>query len=160
MDRVNAILKNEQYRQIMDRIAELERDRIFCRHGIDHCLDVARIASLICLDEGYGISRDLIYAAALLHDIGRPQQYADGTAHEEAGAGLAPQILRQCGYDETECRIIADAVRLHGDEQVKDERNLSGLIYRADKSSRRCYMCPAIGMCHKKPEKRVMEIRY
>ena len=45
---------------------------------MDHFLDVARIATLMAADEGLARDRDLLYAAALLHDIGRVEQYKRG----------------------------------------------------------------------------------
>ena len=71
MQRIDNILKNETYRFLMGMIRERELARIFCCHGLDHCLDVARIAYMLDMDEGAGIDRELIYAAALLHDVGR-----------------------------------------------------------------------------------------
>ena len=47
MQRIDNILKNETYRFLMGMIRERELARIFCCHGLDHCLDVARIALAI-----------------------------------------------------------------------------------------------------------------
>ena len=160
MKRVNLILQNDEYKSRVARIEELEVDRKFCRHGMDHFLDVARIAVLMAKDEGIDAGRDIIYAAALLHDIGRPEQYEDGVEHELASAAVAPFILEECGYSEAETQEIVTAIINHGNEAVKNENSLTGLLYRADKASRKCYMCKAIDECHKSPEKRVMEIKY
>ena len=160
MERVNRILKNEEYKNRVADICSLERDRIFCRHNMEHFLDVARIASLMASDEGIGIERDIIYAAALLHDIGRAEQYRDDTPHEIASAAIAPFILEDCGYSEKECDMIVAAIINHGNGSVSDRKDLTGILYRADKASRKCFMCPAIDRCHKSPEKLVMEIRY
>ena len=159
-DRINAILNNDEYRRLAGLTREMEKDRIFCRHGLDHSLDVARIASLMNVDEDLGIDRELIYAAALLHDIGRPEQYAGGARHEMAGARIAPVILDECGFSDDERCMIVEAIASHGDENVRDEKSLSGLIYRADKMSRKCFSCDAADKCHKPPEKLVKEIRY
>ncbi len=160
MNRVNHILKNDEYRTRVSRIEELEADRKFCRHGMDHFLDVARIATLMAEDEGIKIDRDVIYAAALLHDIGRPEQYEDGTEHEIASAAVAPFILEECGYSEAETEKIVTAIINHGNEAAADEQNLTGLLYRADKASRKCFMCKATEDGHKPVAKRVMNIRY
>ncbi len=160
MDRVDRIKDNIEYRERVAGIEELEKDRIFCRHGMDHFLDVARIAALMAADEGLAYDRDVIYAAALLHDIGRPEQYEDGTEHELASAAVAPYILEECGYNEEEIELIVTAIINHGNEAVKDDKDLTGLLYRADKASRKCYMCKATDECHKSEDKRVMHIRY
>ena len=160
MKRVNLILENKAFRERVAQIRELEKDRIFCRHGMDHSFDVARIATLMASDEEIDVKRDVIYAAALLHDIGRVEQYGDGTEHEIASAAVAPFILEDCGYSEIETEIIVTAIINHGNEAVMDQNDLTGLLYRADKASRKCYMCDAISKCHKRPDKRVMEIKY
>lgn len=160
MQRVNNILKNKTYEALLSEIEELETDRIFCRHNIDHFLDVARIATIINDDEDLGIQRDMIYAAALLHDIGRGEQYTKGIAHELSSAGIAPSILRECGYTDEETDVIVTAIREHGNEAVKDKKDLTGILYRADKASRKCYRCKAIDKCHKRFDKLVTEIKY
>lgn len=81
MNRVNQILFHPRYRQALEQTELWERDRKFCRHGISHFLDVARLAYIRCLEERLDVDKDVIYAAALLHDIGRYQQYERGTPH-------------------------------------------------------------------------------
>ena len=159
-ERVNSIKDNAMFRNLVSQIEELEADRIFCRHGMDHFLDVARIAALMAVDEGLDIARDIIYATALLHDIGRAEQYRSGTEHELASAAIAPFILSECGYSEEETDEIVTAIINHGNEAVKEQNDLTGLLYRADKASRKCYMCKVTDRCHKKPEKLVMDILY
>ena len=68
----------------MEHLAEYEKNRIFCRHGMDHLMDVARIAYIENLEKNCGISKEIIYGAALLHDIGRYLQYTEGIPHERA----------------------------------------------------------------------------
>ena len=82
----------------MERLAEYEKDRIFCRHGMEHLLDVARIAYIENLENNRGISKEIIYGAALLHDIGRYLQYTEGIPHEKAGEELALEILKDSGF--------------------------------------------------------------
>ncbi|EET58555.1 HDIG domain protein [Marvinbryantia formatexigens DSM 14469] len=154
MERVNAILKNETYQSYLREIAVCEETRIFCRHNMGHFLDVARIAQLLNLEEAVGVPKELIYAAALLHDIGRHLQYREKIPHEQASAHLAPEILRESGFSETETEEILEAIRRHRDASVRGEKNLAGLIYRADKLSRSCFACPAEPQCDWKEEKK------
>ncbi|MGN1160505.1 MAG: HD domain-containing protein [Lachnospiraceae bacterium] len=154
MERINRILRHPVYRECVAKNEAAERDRIFCRHNMGHFTDVARIGQIINLEEGYGISTELIYAAALVHDIGRFVQYEDQTPHEKASAVLAPQILAQSGFDNKETDVIIDAVLHHRDESIKEEHNLRGVLYRADKLSRACYACKAEPMCDWKKEKK------
>ena len=52
---------------------------------MSHLLDVARIAYIRNLEKGYGFRKDVIYAAAVLHDIGKALQYEEKVPHEIAG---------------------------------------------------------------------------
>lgn len=160
MERVNRILNNGKYKELVAEIDELEKDRIYCHHDMDHCLDVARIATIIAGEEHLDISREIIYATALLHDIGRAEQYKNEIEHELAGAAIAPSILEECGFNEDETNDIVVAILNHGNEQIMEDRDLSGIIYRADKASRKCYVCKAIDTCTKPEEKIVRDIRY
>jgi len=154
MDRINRILQQELYREYMAKNDLWERDRKFCRHNMGHFLDVARIAMILNEKENDGISEEMIYAAALLHDIGRWKQYEDGTPHEIASARLALKILEKSGFDKIETGVIVTAVAHHRDADIKDSRDLNGLLYRADKLSRACFACEAEKECNWKNEKK------
>ena len=58
-------------RSITGKMKKFEHDREFCCHQITHLLDVARIAYIKNLEAGLGIDKELIYTAAILHDIGK-----------------------------------------------------------------------------------------
>lgn len=148
MERVDKILNHDLYKEYLERNEQAEAERRFCRHNVGHLLDVARIGMLFNLTEAYGLPEELVYAAALLHDIGRFRQYEDGTPHERASAQLAPQILRECGFDDNETDVITEAIGNHRNAAVLEERNLNGLLYRADKASRACYICAAAQECN------------
>ena len=102
MERVNQILKNQVFSEQLKKLSRLEQGRIYCGHGIDHLLAVARIAYIKTLEEGLPFQKDIIYAAALLHDVGRAAQYETGIPHDQAGALLAETILSECGFDAAE----------------------------------------------------------
>ncbi len=154
MQRVNRILFNTSYRRYVRKIEEYEVDREFCKHDMNHFLDVARIAHLMNLESDNPMKKEWIYAAALLHDIGRFVQYEDGTDHAEASADLAMDLLEDAGFTGKEIRIISDAIRYHRDKRVKEDKGLPGILYRADKSSRRCYLCPMEARCDWKKKKK------
>lgn len=75
MKRVNAILVHPLFQKCYRRLEILEQDRKFCRHQMSHLMDVARIAYITCLEQNLGIEKDVIYGAAILHDIGKYAQY-------------------------------------------------------------------------------------
>lgn len=158
MNRVNLILENSKYQEYIDKIKQAEEDRIFCLHNMSHFMDVARIAYSINLEEGLGLPKEWIYATALLHDIGRFKQYEDGTPHELASAELAPEILAETGFEEQE--EILKAIREHRNKEIAKEKSLAGIIYRADKLSRPCFVCEAEKQCDWKKSKKNMKISY
>lgn len=160
MDRIDRILRNPCYREHLKMNHAAEADRRFCRHNMAHFLDVARIGRIINEEEGFGIALELIYAAGLLHDIGRHIQYEDGTPHELASARIAPGILAECGFTEAESQLITDAISSHRCVAVASEKNLRGLLYRADKASRACYACEAESDCSWKEGKKNLRIVY
>lgn len=160
MERIDRILQNQLFRENVEKNEAAEVGRHFCRHDMGHFLDVARIAWILNLEEGLGISKEWIYGTALLHDIGRHDQYAKGEPHQEAGARRAPGILRACGFSEQETREIVAAIRSHRDGQVAGESSLRGLLYRADKASRACFCCKAREQCNWKEDRKNISIRY
>ena len=137
----------------------LEQDRIFCKHDYSHLLDVARLALIENLETEAGIPKYMIYAAALLHDIGRHLQYTEQLPHQEASARLAQRILPECGFSAEETDQILRAILAHRDSGIRDDDGLSGLIFRADKRSRCCFACPAEGQCNWDRTKKNMRLR-
>ena len=95
MDRIDKILNHDLF-LLSFRTKQCGRSRqTLLRHGMVHFLDVARIGTIIALEEGFKVDREWIYAAALLHDCGKHEQYENGIPHEQASARIAPEILRR-----------------------------------------------------------------
>lgn len=140
MDRINAILNDREYRKYLDKIKEWEKKRHFCKHNMRHFMDVARISYILTLENNMNVSKEVLYAIGLLHDIGRFVQYEDGTPHEKASAVLAPAILVRCGFNKEEQDIIISCIINH---RNKDNLNdsIEQIVYKADKLSRPCYSC-------------------
>lgn len=162
MKKVNAILAHPLYRECYARLEELEKDRIFCRHQMTHLLDVARIAYISNMEQGLGIEKEVIYAAALLHDIGKHVQYEDGTPHEQSGEKIASEILgslsEKDAFSDEENRMILTAIRGH--RRLREDADvLEKLLYTSDKASRMCFACPAEGECDWSTEKKNMELK-
>lgn len=154
MERYQKIAQHEKFLKYIKKIRKLEKDRIYCCHGPEHLMDVARIASLKAAEEGIGLSKDIIYGAALLHDIGKVSQYKKKIPHEIAGAKKAGKILAECGYSKEEIQMIEHAILHHrrGKKKDRDEIEettpLSRLLYEADKASRMCMFCKAQETCN------------
>lgn len=147
MHRVDRIMDNSEYRALMESIRLRERTRIFCCHGLDHCLDVARIAYIMNVEGSFGIDREIIYAAALLHDVGRADPDDTGIEHHILSVRYASEILEQCGFDGQEKLLICDAIGAHNTDGAERD-GLAYLLYRADKLSRNCFECAAADQCY------------
>ena len=162
MKRVNAIYRHPLYQTYYRRLEEAEQGRIFCRHQMTHLMDVARIAYIRSLEEGLGLDREVIYAAAVLHDIGKVLQYEEGLPHEITGEKIAAEILDglagENAFSETEKAMILTAIRGH--RKLRDEPEvLERLLYESDKASRMCFACPAESECDWSAEKKNMELK-
>ncbi|MDY2776771.1 MAG: HD domain-containing protein [Collinsella sp.] len=163
MPRVDAIVSHRLFLQSITAIEHAERDRPFCRHGLPHLLDVARIAWARNLEEGLGLDRELVYAAALLHDVGRAEEYTSGEPHDEAGARVARRILGslpvEARFTETEVEAILGAVAAHrGGGQAQGE--LARVLRFADKASRACFACPSRSACKWPDEKKNLTLSW
>lgn len=159
MDKINAILKNKLFQDCIKEIKEAEKSRKFCRHDLRHFLDVARIAYILNLEKNYKIDKDIIYAAALLHDLGRCEQYRKDIPHEKASAEIAENILCDCSFNDNEMKLILDAI-LHHRKPEEEKNNLSGILYISDKISRECFCCDSAYECKWPHEKLNLVLKY
>ncbi len=158
-DRINSILYNQKYISYINKNEKCEKDRIFCHHDLSHFFDVARIAYILNLENNLNFSKDIIYAAALLHDIGRWKQYEEGISHDAASAELAIDILKESGYSSHEINEIVAAISHHRKDS-EDKNSLSYIIYFSDKASRSCFSCKAARECNWSEEKKNNIIKY
>ena len=145
---VNKILNNNKFKVEYEKIQKLEQDRIYCKHNMNHFLDVARISYIDVLENGYPISGEVVYAMALLHDIGKAKQYEQNIPHNESGAILAEEILRECGFRDKDIKDIARAIFLHREKTDYPKNSLVDILYRADKKSRNCFECQVKDSCN------------
>ena len=153
MERFQKIIWHKKYQETYERLQQLEMDRKFCGHDMEHFLSVARISYLMVLEKNLPISKDIVYATALLHDLGRADEYEKEISHEEAGAILAEEILRDCGFTKEERIFMVETILRHRDME-EDRESFSAIFYRADKLSRDCIHCKAKQECYWPEEKK------
>lgn len=146
MPRVDAVWLHPAFQCALRWVESLERDRAFCRHGAGHLMDTARIMWIMNLEQGLGLDREVVYATALLHDVGKAAQYSCGEPHEVVGARLAESILTGPSgvgsFSAAERGAIVGAIRAHR-RLRPDAQPLERLLFQADKASRACFACPA-----------------
>lgn len=154
MKRVNEILNHSVFIEAMEKLSLCEKQRVYCKHTLQHFMDVARLAYISVLEEGLPISKEVIYAAALLHDIGKYKQYEEGIPHNETSAQMAPAILRDCGYTTEEINLIVEAIIKHRKLELKRsdcktlQERFNAIFYEADKMSRMCFACEVEQSCN------------
>lgn len=160
MEALEKIRQHPLYVENHKKLEAAEANRKFCRHQMTHLLDVARIAYIRNLEAGMGLKKEVIYTAALLHDIGKFRQYEDGTPHEMAGKEIAEIILTDIAmFSQEEKEVILQAILEHR-RLVPDMTVLGRLLYESDKLSRACYSCPAEAECSWNSEKKNTTIEY
>lgn len=148
MKKIDQIIAHPLFRMSMEKIKTLEAQRRFCCHGITHSLDVARIAYIRVLEQGMDYSKEVLYGTALLHDIGRWQQYTEGIPHHEASKELAERILGDTDFDDNEKKQILEGIRCHRSLEEAWDDSFAAVIYEADKQSRICWLCEAYEDCY------------
>ncbi len=152
MDRCTRIIENRKYQLFLEKIEKEESGRVFCGHHFEHLLSVARLTYLLLLEKGQPfISREIAYAAGLLHDLGRWKEYRDGGDHAEISAELAGPILEKAGFLLFERRLIQEAIAQHRSpgENHLHRSPLSKALSKADQYSRLCFKCRARDNCYK-----------
>ena len=152
MKRVNRIIHHPLFERQLARLDELETTRSFCRHGLQHLLDVARLGWIAALEQRLSLKRDVVYATALLHDMGRVEQIENGTPHHQASASFAGRILSEAGFSEEEVHRIQRAILAHREDGAED--SLGRLLFWADKASRACWNCGMKAECNWSDEKK------
>lgn len=94
------------------RCLELFREMEMLDHIAAHSLQVCRVALFLAdrlAERQVSLNRELIQAAALLHDITKTRSFATGENHAQSGG----QLLEQMGYPEVGyivgCHVKLDA---------------------------------------------------
>jgi len=159
--RLNRLVQLPEYKKAIQEIKKFEEDRVFCKHNINHFLDVARISYIINLEQNYNISKEIIYTTAFVHDIGRHIQYKNNTPHEKASAHILVDMLKKCDYKEDEIEMIKEATLAHRDKKMAQQSKnpLSIILYKADKLSRSCFDCSSEDSCTWSSDKKNLHVK-
>lgn len=165
MKRVEHLLKDALYIDYMKKNTDEENIIKYCQHGLQHHIDVARIAYILVLEnndlnyfvKSSGVSgklaaKECIYAAGLLHDIGKWNEYKTGIDHASYGAILAHEILPRTFFTPMEIEMICRAIYEHRNIS-RDMSFLGERIHRADNLSRVCSQCEERAICPKRGNK-------
>ena len=138
MNAPDRLLAHSDYQRAIRAIAEREQDRRFCRHGLDHVSDVARLLWILVIENERPFDKDTVLLTAMLHDIGRS---VDNDNHDAESVRIARTLRAQ----------ILSAIASHRDKNATidpQQASLGQLLALADKKSRPCYRCPAAEDCY------------
>ena len=83
---------------------------------LDHCTRSWQLAALALADRLADVDTEVLYAGAMLHDLGLWEQVADPDERFEAhGANTARDLAREHGLGESRANNLWDVVALHAD---------------------------------------------
>lgn len=111
-------------------------------HDADHIYRVLNQALIIAKD--YDVNEDVLVAACLLHDIGRPAQFADPSiCHAQFGSEMAYRFLKDLGWSEECCQRVKHCVLTHRFRNDQQPETIEAkILFDADKLD----VCGAMGI--------------
>lgn len=160
MKKVTRILNHPLFIRELKIINLLEENRAYCKHNLNHFFDVARISYILLLERNIRIDKEVLYAFALLHDIGRAREYLLKRDHQVESAILAGEILRDCGYSNDEIETVIYSIKNHRSSQVLKMHEIKTFVditRKADQLSRKCFCCECSDYCNWPEDKKNLE---
>lgn len=127
----------QNFNDEMKKIRQFVRRRLAgnrCGHDLDHTLRVFRNA--LSLQAVCGGDLQVISVAAMLHDIGRPEEsLAQGrVCHAEIGAEMAAVYLRKHGFEDDFIRAVVHCIERHRFRRGAAPESLEAkILFDADK---------------------------
>ena len=122
----------------LDMYRRLEEYMLSCMqdsaHDKEHVYRVLNNAMLIVREEPQA-DMEIVIAASLLHDIGRPEQMADKRlCHAQVGAEKAYAFLLRQGWEESRAEHVRRCIASHRYRKSSPPESLEAkIIYDADK---------------------------
>lgn len=160
MEYFNAILHDEEFEAALATLNTLEETRIFCKHGIDHLFDVARVSWILAVENQRAFDKESLYLAALLHDIGRCQTVH---SHDKESVVMARHLLTKHRVPVEKQEEILSAIGKHREKSTSTDLSscsLGELLAYADQRTRLCFACPAAHACYWSDERKNHSMNY
>lgn len=125
-------MKKQEYERIEQYMLSCMKDSA---HDKDHVYRVLGNALTIARDEADVIDMDVLLAACLLHDIGRPEQFADKRlCHAQVGGDKAYAFLVEMGWEEARAAHVRSCIRSHRYRKSEPPASVEAkILYDADK---------------------------
>jgi hypothetical protein len=96
----------------------------------NHCFRSYAWAASLGVRDGIAWDAELLYVAAMFHDLGLTVAYDRGGCFEQDGADAAREILNGLGWDAPRTETVADAVYLHMHLTTDDDTPEARLLDR------------------------------
>lgn len=124
-------MKRNEYERIEQYMLACMKDSA---HDKDHVYRVLMGAMIIAGTEAVE-DMDVLIAACLLHDIGRPDQIADPSlCHAQVGAERAYAFLLQQGWSQEKAERVRHCIRAHRFRKAEPPQSIEAkILYDADK---------------------------
>jgi uncharacterized protein len=101
-------------------------------HTYEHTLRVRQLCRVLGQEENADL--EILEAAALLHDIGRPEEAKSGVSHAKIGAEMAIAFLATTSFPKDKLSAVASAIQTHRySEQLTPESLEGEILSDADK---------------------------
>ncbi len=102
-------------------------------HDAGH-IDRVLHGALVLAQKERDVNFDVLIAAALLHDVGREEQFRTGESHAAVGARMAAAFLRETGEGEEFTGRVSACIRTHSFRKNDPPASIEAkLLYDADK---------------------------
>src|SRR5262245_62453552 len=85
---------------------------------LNHSVRVYAWAVDLAGRDGLAFDSEILYVAAMLHDLGLIPPYDLGGCYDADGAIAAASLARDAGATADRVRVIHDAIALHNDEEL------------------------------------------
>lgn len=123
-------MQTEHLSEIVDNMESFAKDSA---HDAEHIYRVLNHA--LVLARNYEVNMDILVAACLLHDVGRPAQFADPSCcHAQVGSEIAYSFLKKLGWTEDDCNHVKHCVLTHRfSDSTQPETIEAKILFDADK---------------------------
>ncbi|WP_109478678.1 HD domain-containing protein [Paraburkholderia sp. C35] len=105
-------------------------ERVHSRALLNHVHRTWWFAEFLGRKRGLKYDREVVYLAALLHDLGLTDEYAADQRFEVDGADAASRLLLAHGYPDSKAELVWDAIALHSSAGIAERKQAEiALIY-------------------------------
>lgn len=102
-------------------------------HDAGH-IDRVLHGTLVLAQKEKNVDYDVLIAAALLHDVGREEQFRTGESHAAVGERMAAAFLREAGESDEFANRVSACIRTHSFRKNDPPASIEArLLYDADK---------------------------